>query len=342
MLGAAVGAFALGLIAGAPGETPAPRTRAAAVTSKPVATFSIVARDPDTGDLGIAVQSRFFAVGAVVPWARAGVGAVATQSWANTTYGPRGLELLADGNDAEATIAALVGDDEAAGQRQVGIVSADGSTATFTGDACLPWAGGRTGEHYAAQGNILAGPEVVDAMAAAFEGGDGDLPDRLMRALAAGQAAGGDARGMQSAALLVVRDGGGYGGFNDRWVDLRVDDHPAPIAELQRLLDMRSGLRAGARAARLLRDGDADAAVEAAQDAVRLVPGEGGLWMTLARSRLAAGDEAGAAEAASTAIARDPWIKTAVLRGLMRIPELEQLLRDARFSGLWEALPAEQ
>ena len=277
-------AFGIGVLVGAPPGTEVAPVPGPEMVAKPVATFSIVARDPDTGDLGIAVQSRFFAVGAVVPWARAGVGAVATQSWANTTYGPRGLDLLAEGSDAEATIAALIADDEGAAQRQVGIVGADGSTATFTGDACLMWAGGRTGEHYAAQGNILAGPAVIDAMAAAFEGSSGSLPDRLLKALAAGQAAGGDARGMQSAALLVVRDGGGYNGFNDRWVDLRVDDHPAPIAELQRLLDLRNGQRAGARAARLLRDGDAVAAVEAAEDAVRLLPYEGSAWMTLARS----------------------------------------------------------
>lgn len=308
----------------------------------PVATFSIVARDPETGDLGVAVQSRFFAVGAVVPWARAGVGAIATQSWANTSYGPRGLELLSAGADASSVVEALTGQDDGRPQRQVGIVGANGSTATFTGDACLPWAGGRTGADYAAQGNILAGPEVVDAMAAAFEAAAGDLPSRLLAALAAGQAAGGDARGRQSAALLVVREGGGYGGFNDRWVDLRVDDHPEPIAELQRLLDLRSGQLAAGRARTLLREGDVAGAVAAAEEAVRLTPSEGGTWMLLARARLARGDREAAAAAAASALARDPWTKSAVLRGLMRVPELEELLQIESFARLWESIPAQR
>jgi uncharacterized Ntn-hydrolase superfamily protein len=201
-------------------------------------TFSIVARDPRTGDLGIAVQSKFLAVGAVVPWAKAGVGAIATQSWGNTSYGPRGLALLADGLSAAETMARITADDENRASRQVGIIGASGAPATFTGDDCYAWAGGVVGEHYACQGNILVSEETVQAMAHTFEETSGPLYDRLIAALAAGQAAGGDSRGQQSAALLVVREGGGYGGFNDRFIDLRVDDHPRPIEELARILQL--------------------------------------------------------------------------------------------------------
>ena len=201
-------------------------------------TFSIVARDPQAGESGIAVQSKFLAVGAVVPWAKAGVGAIATQSWANTSYGPRGLELLASGLSVQETLAQLIGEDDGRASRQVGIVGVEGQPATFTGDQCFPWAGGQVGEHYTCQGNILVGEDTVLAMARTFEQTTGRLCDRLVAALAAGQAAGGDSRGQQSAALLVVRQGGGYGGFNDRFIDLRVDDHPQPINELQRILQL--------------------------------------------------------------------------------------------------------
>ncbi len=198
-------------------------------------TFSIVALDPATGELGIAVQSKFLAVGSAVPWAKAGIGAIATQSYANTAYGPDGLALLAQGHSAQGTIEKLTTADPGREQRQVGIVSARGDAATFTGAECHAWAGGRTGEHYAAQGNILVSQATVDALADTFEQTSGALAERLLAALAAGQAAGGDKRGQQSAALLVVKEKGGYGGFNDVAIDLRVDDHPAPIAELRRL-----------------------------------------------------------------------------------------------------------
>jgi uncharacterized Ntn-hydrolase superfamily protein len=207
-----------------------------------VATFSIVGHDPRNGDLGVAVQSKFLAVGAVVPWARAGVGAVATQSWANTTYGPAALDLLAQGQEPQAVIDTLVAADEGRTQRQVGVVDAQGRAATFTGSVCFAWAVGRTGPHFTAQGNILVSEETVDAMAETFleqqMTAEGELSDHLLAALAAGQAAGGDSRGMQSAALLVVRAAGGYAGYNDRYIDLRVDDHPYPIAELRRILDL--------------------------------------------------------------------------------------------------------
>ena len=204
----------------------------------PVATFSIVGYDAETGDLGIAVQSKFFAVGSVVPWAEAGVGAIATQSWANTTYGPNGLKLLKSGLSAEQTLERLTADDTGRATRQVGIVDAKGRVANYTGDECNAWAGAVSGKHYTAQGNILAGEDVVKAMGKAFEGTEGELADKLMAALFAGQEKGGDTRGQQSAALLVVREQGGYGGFNDRYIDLRVDDAEKPIEELQRLLEI--------------------------------------------------------------------------------------------------------
>ena len=188
----------------------------------------------------MAVQSKFLAVGSVVPWARAGVGAVATQAMANFNYGPRGLDLMAKGRTAEETVEALTSADEGRAHRQLGVVDARGRAATFTGPECFDWAGGVTGEHYAAQGNILVGRETVDAMAKTYEGTEGDLAARLLAALDAGQEAGGDSRGRQSAALLVVREGGGYGGDNDRVIDLRVDEHPDPIKELIRIRDLHT------------------------------------------------------------------------------------------------------
>jgi uncharacterized Ntn-hydrolase superfamily protein len=201
-------------------------------------TFSIVARDPGTGDLGIAVQSKFLAVGAVVPWAKAGVGAVATQAWANTSFGPDGLALMEAGVPAQEALDRLVAADTGSAHRQVGVVDAWGQAATFTGSQCMHWAGGITAPGCACQGNILVGEATVLAMAETFEGTRGELWDRLVAALEAGQQAGGDNRGQQSAALLVVRLRGGYAGRNDRFIDLRVDDHPAPIRELGRLLHL--------------------------------------------------------------------------------------------------------
>ena len=217
--------------------------RDAKPTTPPVATFSIVGYDPKNGDLGVAVQSKFFAVGSVVPWAKAGVGAIATQSWANTTYGPKGLELLESGLDAQQTLDKLIAEDADNAKRQVGIVDANGSVANYTGDECLEWAGAVKGEKYTAQGNILAGEAVVKAMGKAFEETDGELAEKLMAALIAAQEKGGDRRGQQSSAIFVVREGGGYSGFNDRYIDLRVDDHERPIEELHRLLKIRLSMR---------------------------------------------------------------------------------------------------
>jgi len=202
-------------------------------------TFSIVARDEQTGDLAVAVQSKFLAVGAVVPWARADVGAVATQAFANVAYGPDGLDGLAAGATADDALAGLIADDDLREERQVGIVDAAGRAASHTGRHCFRWAGGRVGGGYAAQGNILAGPTVVDALAERFEAGGLPFAELLVACLADADAAGGDRRGRQSAALLVVRSGGGYGGGNDRWIDLRVEDHVDPIGELGRILALQ-------------------------------------------------------------------------------------------------------
>jgi uncharacterized Ntn-hydrolase superfamily protein len=198
-------------------------------------TFSIVGFDPENGDLGVAVASKFPCVGAVVPWAKAGVGAVATQAWANTDLGPDGLRLMAGGMPAASALDAALEGDDGRDERQAGFMDGRGEAATFTGSGCVDWAGGVTGEHFAAQGNILAGDAVVEAMASAFVEEGGDLSDRLLAALLAGDGAGGDRRGKQSAALLVVRERGGYEGRNDRYIDLRVDDHPEAPGELARV-----------------------------------------------------------------------------------------------------------
>ncbi|HYY47653.1 MAG TPA: DUF1028 domain-containing protein [Thermoplasmata archaeon] len=201
-------------------------------------TFSIVAFDPKTKDLGVAVESKFIAVGSVVPFAQAGVGAVATQSYANTSYGPKALSMLKRGVPPKDVVQKLIRADEGAAQRQVGVIDARGRAASYTGKECVAWAGHLVGRNFAAQGNLLAGEEVVKSMGRAFESTDGDLPVKLLAALSGGQRAGGDRRGQQSAAVLVVRKAGGYGGFNDRWIDIRVDDHPEPIEELIRVFDL--------------------------------------------------------------------------------------------------------
>lgn len=203
---------------------------------RPVATYSICACDLHAGQWGVATQSKFLAVGSVVPWAAAGVGAVATQSYANPRYGPEGLALLEGGLSAEEVVERLTAADPDRDLRQLGVVDAAGRAATFTGDGCHRWAGGRVGDGYAAQGNILVSADTVDALATTYETTAGSpLAERLLDCLDAAQAAGGDRRGQQSAALLVVERDGGYGGLSDTLVDLRVDDHPLPLEELRRL-----------------------------------------------------------------------------------------------------------
>jgi len=199
------------------------------------ATFSIVARDPETDAVGVAVQSKFVSVGAVVPFASADAGAIATQSFANVAYGPDGLDLLREGRSAGEVVDELTDGDEEAPQRQVGVVGRDGSVAAFTGAECFEYAGDLQGDTYTVQGNILENRETIEAMGEAFESASGGLPERLVAALRAGNAAGGDKRGEQSAALYVAKPEGGYAGNSDRWIDVRVDDHESPIEELERV-----------------------------------------------------------------------------------------------------------
>jgi uncharacterized Ntn-hydrolase superfamily protein len=202
-------------------------------------TYSIVACDLERGEWGVGVQSKFLAVGSVVPWAEPQVGALATQALANVSYGPEGLELLRSGLSGEETVARLTEADEGRNDRQLGVVDGQGRATSYTGCACLDWAGGATGNCFAAQGNILVSEETVTALARTFEEAAArPLAERLLAALAAAQRAGGDRRGQQSASLLVVKKGGGYGGTSDVMVDLRVDDHPAPVDELRRIYEM--------------------------------------------------------------------------------------------------------
>ena len=214
-----------------------------------VATYSIAACDLEAGQWGVATQSKFLAVGSVVPWAEPHVGAIATQAYANPRYGPNGLALLREGLAAEEVVASLTAADDGRDHRQLGVVDAHGGSASFTGSQCMDWAGGRTGPCYAAQGNILVGEETVAALATAFTASSGrPLAERLLECLAAAQAAGGDRRGQQSAALLVVERDGGYASLSDVLVDLRTDDHPEPVAELARIYglhDSSSGRRRG-------------------------------------------------------------------------------------------------
>ncbi|MFL5244094.1 MAG: DUF1028 domain-containing protein [Gemmataceae bacterium] len=208
-------------------------------------TFSIVAYDPDKKEWGVAVASKYLAVGSAVPFAKAGVGAVATQSFVNVELGPRGLELMSQGKSADEALKLLLEEDKGKDARQLGLVDAKGKPATFSGPKCMPWAGGKTGDNYTCQGNILTGEDVITDMAKSFKEAKGPLAWRLMTALEAGDKAGGDKRGKQSAAILVVRDKGGPNGFGDRYIDLRVDDHETPIQELTRILGKRLPKRDG-------------------------------------------------------------------------------------------------
>jgi uncharacterized Ntn-hydrolase superfamily protein len=281
----------------------------AASPHHPVATFSIAARDPATGELGVAVASRFFAVGAVVPWARAGVGAVATQAFANTTFGPRGLDLMAAGRTPAQALEALLADDAGRDRRQVGLVAADGASVTYSGPGTTPWAGGRSGPGYAIQGNILAGEKVVAEMERAFLAARGSLGERLFASLAAGDRAGGDSRGRQSAALLVVRAGAGYGGFTDRAIDVRVDDHADPFKELRRLLGLalvNDAWNTGWTAFTERRFAEARTAQERA---AALAPRNAEVLYDLAVIRLAAGARPEALAALRAALAENPRLK---------------------------------
>jgi uncharacterized Ntn-hydrolase superfamily protein len=297
-----------------------------------VATFSIVGFDPETGELGIAVASKFLAVGAVVPHATAGVGAIATQAFANTSYGPEGLRLLDVGMDPHDVLEKLTSADAEKERRQVGIVGANGASATFTGKECIPWAGGKAGRYYACQGNILVCEATVDAMARAFETGEGELGVRLVKALKAGEEAGGDARGKQSAALLVVKEGGGYGGFNDRYMDLRVDDHPEPIDELERILSIQLAYSALYKAGSLRREGQMDGALEEAKRACRINPNLPEALYDLACYYSLLGEEGKAVETLERALKLEPGFKD-MAKG---DPDFEAIRGNERFKAMLE------
>jgi uncharacterized Ntn-hydrolase superfamily protein len=245
-----------------------------ALQAADVNTFSIVGYDPINGDWGVAVASRYFSVGAVVPWAEAGVGAIATQANVNVGYGPRGLELLRQGLPAKDVLARLQAEDTFPDKegRQVAIIDGKGNIATYTGPNAPKWAGDRQGKTWSAQGNILVGPQVPEAMGRAFEATDGELAEKLFAALKAGDDAGGDSRGKQSASMIVVRKGGGRNINNDRYLYLNVDDNPQPIPELRRLLNMNLGYLYQEKAGRLSNAGKAREAREAAAQSAHYMP----------------------------------------------------------------------
>jgi len=234
-----------------------------------VATYSIAACDLEEGQWGVATQSKFLSVGSVVPWAEPGVGAIATQAYANPRYGPQGLDLLREGLSAEEVVERLTPADDGRAHRQLGVVDGLGRSASYTGAECLDWAGGRTGECYAAQGNILVSAETVDAIAETFERSSGPLAERLMDCLDAAQAAGGDRRGQQSAALLVVEKDAGYAGLSDVVVELRVEDHERPLEELRRLFGLHQAIF-GKTPERLWLDVDDELAAELRERLARL------------------------------------------------------------------------
>jgi uncharacterized Ntn-hydrolase superfamily protein len=239
-----------------------------------VNTFSIVAYDPVNGDWGVAVASRYFSVGAVVPWAEAGTGAVATQADVNVGYGPRALELLRQGLSAKEVLAKLQAEDTFPGKdgRQVAIIDGKGNIAAYTGPNAPNWAGDRQGKTWSAQGNILVGPQVPEAMGRAFEATDGELAEKLFAALKAGDDAGGDSRGKQSASMIVVRKGGGRNTNNDRYLYLNVDDNPTPIVELRRLLNMNLGLLYQEKVGRLTTAGKTKEARDASAKIAQYMP----------------------------------------------------------------------
>jgi uncharacterized Ntn-hydrolase superfamily protein len=274
-------------------------------------TFSIVAFDPENGDLGVAVQSKYFAVGAVVPWARAGFGAVATQAAGRAAYGPEILDLLARGLEPAAAIEHALAEDERRETRQLGVVDARGRAAAFTGSECNEWAGHATGSGYAGQGNILAGEAVVAEMARAFETTSGALAERLVAALEAAQAAGGDRRGQQSAALVVERPGGIPESREDvdRIADLRVDDHAEPIRELRRLLELHTRMGLVLETTRLYERREWAAAIAATQASLERFPDDPLLLYNLACYESLDGRREAALAHLGQALAADPAMR---------------------------------
>ncbi len=275
-------------------------------------TFSIVAFDPATRDLGVAVQSRYFSVGPIVPWAEADVGAIATQSFVNVSYGPKGLQLLKEGLSVDRVIKKLTREDEGREFRQLGIIDAKGNPAAYTGKKCMEWAGSKIGKHYSAQGNILANEKVVQNMGRRFETSKGDLADKLIAALEGGEAAGGDARGRQSAALLVVRKNKGRGGYGDRLIDLRVEDHTDPIAELKRLLNLHRVYYLIDEAEEMLTHEDTKNSVSTIKKAIKLSPDSDDAYLDLGIMYMKTGEKQKAIKAFKKAMQINPKMRVVV------------------------------
>jgi uncharacterized Ntn-hydrolase superfamily protein len=309
----------------APGDLPIPDDRQ-------TSTYSIVAYDPENGDLGVAVQSKYFIVGPVVPWAEAGVGAVATQAFVNVSLGPRSLALLKEGVAVENIVNSLMEEDEGRDRRQLGVVDALGNAYSYTGKDCTAYAGGKTGEHYAIQGNILTSEAVIEAMSEAYEAAHGELAERLVTAMEAGEEAGGDARGSQSAALLVVRYGAGRAGYGDRYVDLRVDDHAAPITEMRRLLNIHYSNSLASRSQSLMDDEKNEEALEVALKAAILSPESDIAHLTLCRAFYLNGAKSKAVEEYKIAKTLNPKVDFSVNRQ----ERLAFIFEDEAFKGSGE------
>jgi len=306
----------------------------AATAAAQVATFSIVAYDAAEGEWGVTVASRYFSVGSVVPWAEAGVGAIATQANVNVGYGPHGLELLRQGHGAKDVLSQLLSEDKFEGKdgRQVAIVDSSGGIAAYTGPNAPTWAGDRQGKNWSAQGNILVGPQVVESMGRAFEATSGDLAEKLYAALKAGDDAGGDARGKQSASMLVVRKQGGRNINNDRAIYINVDDHPQPLGELRRLLDLNLGYLYQDRTVKLLGSGQNKEAQEAAGKVVRYWPQRPDGHLTLGLLHYASGDQPGALRElrAARSLANNPAFR-GQLEAAARRPAFQSILADLEF-----------
>jgi uncharacterized Ntn-hydrolase superfamily protein len=298
----------------------------------PVATFSIVGIDRANGDLGVAVASRYFSVGSVVPWAEAGVGAVATQANVNVGYGPRAIELLKQGLSARQVLTRLREEDAFEGKegRQIAIIDAKGEIAAYTGPAANKWAGDRQGRTWSAQGNILAGPQVVEAMGRAFEATPGELAEKLFAALKAGDDAGGDSRGKQSASLLVVRKQGGRNTNNDRLVFINVDDHAEPVVELRRLLDINLLWVYRDQTFKLSRAGKTREARDAIARAARYAPKDPDVHLTLGFLSYLNGDKSAALEAFGKAKLLHPKFQEA-FDAAARRPQYKAILDDKEF-----------
>lgn len=307
---------------------------AGATAAAQVATFSIVAYDAANSEWGVTVASRYFSVGSVVPWAEAGVGAIATQANVNVGYGPHGLELLRRGATAKQVLDQLLAEDKFEGKdgRQFAIIDRRGSIAAYTGPNAPTWAGDRQGKNWSAQGNILVGPQVVESMGRAFEATQGELAEKLYAALKAGDDAGGDARGKQSASMLVVRKQGGRNINNDRTIYINVDDNPQPLAELRRLLDLNLGYLYQDRTGKLLGAGQTREAREAAEKVVRYWPQRSDGHLTLGLLAYAAGDKPGALRAlnAAKALVTGPAFRSQFEAAAQR-PAFRSILDDKEF-----------